>query len=333
MGSKKNKDTDSIEDIVAHVNNAVKNSKIMLGDDDKLPLRRLETGILPLDNILGGGLPFGRVTIFAGPEQGGKTFLAFKAIEAAQKQGLTAAFIDVERTYDPAWAKTVGVDTSKLIYCMTSSGEEALDVAMELTRAKVGIIVLDSLAGLLPLAEKEEDMEQKFIGIQPLLINKGLRKIVQENSGDSIILLINQIRLTIGGWGNNEKLPGGMGQYFFASIILRINKGVALKEKDEKIGFTMKLFTEKNKTFKPQLKSEIPFMFSGKLDLKRVVVFKAIDIGIIEKNGSYFTHPKFPDGKILGKNGVLNYIETSEELYEELVEKVREYEQSPIEES
>lgn len=324
----KKKNNVELDAIIAQVKSAVKGSKTMLGNDGSLSLKRLPMDIPPLDEILGGGLPMGRITVFAGPEQGGKTYLACKAVEAAQKKGMTSAFIDVEHTYDPEWAEVIGVDTSKLIYCKTTSGEEALNVALELTKAGVGIIVLDSLAGLLPLAEKDEEMEQQFIGLQARLINKGLRKIVQENEG-SILLLINQVRMTIGTWAGlgGDTLPGGMGQYFFASIIMRVNKGTAIKDGETKLGFNMRMFTEKNKTHRPQLKTEVPFLFSGELDLVRVTVLRAIELGIIKKGGAWFSYPDFPNGgRILGKQGVFDFLNGNPEVYERIAEAVRSYE-------
>lgn len=321
----KEKKPTEVDEIMQHINNAVKGCKIMLGDDERLRIRRLETGIPPLDEILGGGLPFGRVTIFAGEEQGGKSFLACKAIVAAQQQNLKVAIIDVERSFDPLWASKIGVDLSKLMVCETSSGEEALDIAVALTSIKVDVIVLDSIAGLLPIAERDGSMDDQFIGLQARLVNKGLRKLIQENSGDTIIILINQLRAKIGGWVVDENLPGGKGQGFFSGIILMVKRGAYIKDGEEKIGFIMRLFTKKNKTYTPMLKTEIPFLFTGELDLVRSVVLRAIELGIIRRSGAYYEYEDFPNGKILGKQGALDYMGNHSDIYDKLVAEVKKY--------
>ena len=322
--------TDSdMQDIMNHVSKAVKSARMMAGSDEELIIKRLRTEVPPLDEILGGGLPFRRITCFSGEESGGKSFLSQLVIASAQRAGLTTALIDVEHSFDPVWANNIGVDTENLIYSDTSSGEEAIDVAVELIKARTGLVVVDSLAGLLPLSEKDADMEQKQVGTQARLINQGLRKITQEITGDTIVLLINQQRDSIGMWagmtGKNQ--PGGRGLRHFAGIILWVSKGPFIKDKDKnKLGFHMRMFTEKNKTHRPQLMTEIPFLFSGKLDLILSTILRAIDLGIITQKGPYYQFEDFPNGKMLGRQAVEDYFLDNEKSFKKLSKEVAESE-------
>lgn len=313
---------DRIDEILKDLKKSAKRGIVSTGDDPHLHIDKLQFNIPLLDNILGGGLPYGRMIEFIGDFGAGKTYLSQKAIAEVQKKGEIAAYIDVEKCFDPKWFEISGVNLKKLIVVRPGTGEEALSLTVDLVESGVGIVVLDSVAALIPTAELEGEIEDSFMAGQARLFNKGLRKITQVNS-KTIFLAINQVREGIGGPYVKESLPAGRGQQFFASIILKVMKGRLIEDGSDKkkiIGFKMRCRTDKNKLTQPFQECELPFIFEGGvIDVLAGLVELAIDCGIIKKRGPWYD---LMDQHILGKLGVAEYLRNNEDVQEEIRKQI-----------
>ena len=250
-----------VGDIVNEINKQLK-TNLVVGNDEALDTVRIETGMPALDQMLGGGIPRLAVTELFGYQSSGKTYISQRIIANAQKLGNTCAFIDAEFSYDPVWSANIGIDTEKLIVSRPQTGEKALDVLLALCEQEVDLVVLDSIAALLPTAEAQEGMEHQSIGLQARMMNQFYRKLPQSNTKTAIIL-INQIRAGIGGYITRDALPGGKGQEFFSRIMVRVRKGEAIGEVKSPQGFFIEMKAEKNKTSRPLLTSSVPFYFTG----------------------------------------------------------------------
>ena len=266
------------------------------GSDPLLHKERIAFDIPNLDLVLGGGLPRGRSYLTVGEFSSGKTFLAQMLIKSAQKVGGIAAYIDAEQTYDPEWFKLSGIDIEQLLVSQISIGEKVIDIVENLLRANLDLIVIDSLAAMIPTAEQDEKAEQQFMGIQARLINKAFRKWTNANS-NSIIFAINQMRSGIGGYGIQEEYPGGKAQRFFSSVIFRTHRGGWITESKKRIGFDMEIFLTKSKICSPQQEIVIPFRFDiCQLDIPSVLAQMCVDVGIIEQSGYTYS--------VLGKKAI-----------------------------
>ena len=323
---------DRLLEITTNINKELK-TDIRFGDDPKLKIERVPTCILGLDNILGGGLPRKRLLLFTGETSTGKSALAAQCIKAVQKAGGIAAYLDVEDTYDSAWWKAMDVDVENLLVMPPTIAESTFDVLLNLLEQEIDIIVLDSLAALLPAEEAEEDMEHKFIALQARLINKACRKIVLSNKS-SIIIFVNQLRAGMNSRIPEVVLPGGKGQEFFSSIILKINKGEPIidletrkemrgrgRRRERSIGYYMDVFVEKSKVGIPFQRCQIPFYFSGKVDTLYGLFQIALDEDIITQAGPYFY---FGEEGYLGKNGFIDAMKANQELVANIRFKVNE---------
>ena len=321
---------DKLADVISFVNDTVKGADLRLGSNEYFRPRKLAFGIDTLDEILGGGLPFGRTTLIKGDFSSGKTFLVQKILQAAQRDGLLGAYIDVEKGIDPDWFTTTGVDVNEIVVAQPGSGEEALDLAVALVKAEVDVVVLDSVAALIPTVEVENDMNQQLVGSIARLLNKGLRKVTNENRNKTIFIILNQLRQGIGAAPfPTEALPGGKGQWFFSSIVLDLKKGPWIKDgsgpNEKRIGFTIKIRTEKNKLSIPQQVCELPFIFEGGvIDMTRGLFDVALDAGVIVQKGAIYHYPGFPGGKIRGKLGVLRFLEEQPQMKVTLREAINE---------
>lgn len=302
---------------------------ITLGDDPEKIIRRVSTGEPLLDDILGGGLPRGGVTMVQGRESVGKTYICQRAIAQVQRDGGTAAYIDVEYSYDPAWFEQSGVDISRLIVVAPDSAEQALDVTIELCKAGIDIVVVDSVAALLPEEEDEKSMEDYTMGLHARLLNKFFRKVSPHNKNTALVL-INQLRSNIGVYRGADIAPGGQGQRYFAKVRLEVKQGELIWSEDTKtkqlrkslpIGFYIELFTSKNKTSQPLKACEVPFYFSGETDTLFQIVQIAQTYGIIDKNGAWFS---FKGEKTMGREKLLDILRDNDELRNSLISDVEE---------
>lgn len=298
----------------------IRKGLVRYGNDPALEIEIVPIGIPKLDEVLGGGLPRGRNVLFVGDYSGGKTFLSQQAIRAIQQQGGTAAYIDVERSFDREWFEASGVDVSKLLVSVPEYGERAIDVCVGLLEASVDIVVLDSIAALVPLAEvEEESVEKQFIGNHPRLVSRayGLITIANKNS---IFLAINQSRQEIGPYGA-ETYPGGRKQKQMSHIICRVRREGWIKEKDKKVGFDINIEAIKNKVAQPWKSCSIPFRFDGGLDETVSNIDLGLAQGVIQRAGPYYKWMDH-DLKWLGKADMRAYMEEHPDDYALLLKEI-----------
>jgi recombination protein RecA len=297
-----------------------KGAVMRLGDRPQLDVKAISTGSLPLDLALGvGGLPRGRVIEIYGPESSGKTTLALEAIANAQKAGGQAAFIDAEHAIDPEYARNLGVDIDSLVVAQPDSGEQALDIADMLIRSgALDIIVIDSVAALVPKAEIDGDMGDSHVGLQARLMSQALRKLtsVLDKTGTTAIF-INQLREKIGVmFGNPETTTGGNALKFYASVRLDIRRVTQIKDGEEAIGNQVRVKIVKNKVAPPFRKAEFDIMFGEGISRAGEIVDLGVEYGVIKKSGSFYSYneTKLAQGRDRTKQLIADNPELAEEL-------------------
>lgn len=300
-----------LDDVLKKINKQFGEGAIMTYDDDNLPkIERLSSGILPLDLILGGGYPVGRIIEIYGPESSGKTTIALKAIASAQKAGKTCAFIDAEHALDPQYAKVLGVKMNSLLISQPNNGEEALEIAEALVRSgAIGMIVVDSVAALTPRKEVDGEMGDANVGLHARLMSQAMRKLTPVlGASNCIAIFINQIREKVGVmYGNPETTTGGRALKFYASVRLDVRKKETLKNGTESVANRTKVKTVKNKTYPPFKQTEFDIVFGKGPDEVGSVIDFAIAQEIINKAGAWFT---FKDRRFRGKSEVVEYFNT-----------------------
>ena len=314
-----------IDRIVSSINKELK-TNLVVGDDDALDTLRIPTGMPALDTMLGGGVPRQAVTELFGYQSSGKTYISQRIIAHAQSLGYTCGFIDAEFSYDPEWSANVGINTHDLIVSRPNTGEVALDVLLKLCEEGVDIVVLDSIAALLPTAEAKEGMDHLSIGLQARLMNQLFRKLAPVNSKTAVIL-INQIRAGIGGYTTRDALPGGKGQEFFSRIMVRVKKGETIGDQKSPQGFFIEMKAEKNKTHTPLLTSSVPFYYTGLPDPIYEAFMMASDLGIVVRSGPQYAYPDKETGEVLhkalGKDKFLQLMKDEEGLRTSIEEEIR----------
>ncbi|HMT26843.1 MAG TPA: recombinase RecA [Candidatus Absconditabacterales bacterium] len=292
-----------------------KGAIMKMGDSGNVGLvNTFHSGSYILDVILGGGYPEGRVVEIYGPESSGKTTLALHAIAEVQKRGELAAFIDAEHALDPHYARLLGVDTDNLLLSQPDHGEQALQIAEELAKTgAVKLIVIDSVAALVPRAEIEGDMGDSHMGLQARMMSQGLRKLtgILSKTGTTVIF-INQIRMKIGiMFGNPETTTGGNALKFFASQRLEIRKGEKIEEEKEQIGYYAKVKIVKNKISAPFKACEIAVKWKQGIDKALDIVEAGTAFGLISKAGAFYT---VAGQKVQGKEKAMNLVLTDEKV-------------------
>jgi len=285
----------------------------------------IPTGCLSLDRALGvGGIPKGRVTEIYGPEASGKTTLCLHVIAEAQKQGGVAAFVDVEHALDPARAKDIGVDIDELLISQPDTGEQALEIVETLVRSGgVDVVVLDSVAALVPRAEIEGEMGDAQVGVQARLMSQALRKLTGAISkSHTAVIFTNQIRHKIGVmFGNPETTSGGLALKFYSSVRIDIRKIGAIKEGDEVIGSHHRARIKKNKVAPPFREAEFDIMNKGGISLSGDILDLAVSLGLIEKSGAFYKR----DGEVLaqGREATKKYLEDNPKVAKEVVAAIK----------
>jgi len=285
----------NVESVIAGINKQYGAGAVFrLGDSSALKVEAISTGVPSLDRATGiGGIPRGRVTEIFGPESGGKTTLTLHVIAEAQKIGGQAGFIDAEHALDPIYAKAVGVDTDDLVISQPDCGEQALEIAESFIRSgEFDVVVVDSVAALVPKAELEGDMGDPQMGLQARLMSQALRKLtaVVSKSKTSLIF-INQLRDRLNVlFGSPETTTGGKALRFYSSLRLDVRKTGAIKEGDKAIGNRVRIRTTKNKMFAPFKEVEIDLMFGEGFSKEGDVVDLGVNCGIIEKAGSWLSY-------------------------------------------
>ena len=294
-----------------------KGTIMRLGEGEKVEdIQTVSTGSLGLDIALGiGGLPRGRIVEIYGPESSGKTTLTLHAIAEAQKAGGTAAFIDAEHALDPVYAKKLGVDIDNLIVSQPDTGEQALEIADTLVRSNaIDILVVDSVAALVPRAEIEGEMGDSHVGLQARLMSQSLRKLTGSiNRSKCLVIFINQLRMKIGVmYGNPETTTGGNALKFYASVRLDIRKTGQIKDKDEITGNTTRVKVVKNKVAPPFKQVEFDIMYGEGISRLGEIIDLGVKAGIIEKSGAWYSHDSVRIGQ--GKENSKNFLRENPEI-------------------
>ena len=303
-----------------------KGSIMRLGSKDVLNVASIPTGSIGLDHALGvGGVPRGRIVEVYGPESGGKTTLTLHMIAQAQKQGGMAAFIDAEHALDPEYAKKVGVDVDNLLVSQPDYGEQALDIAEMLIRSgAVDMLVVDSVAALVPKNELEGEMGETQVGLQARLMSHALRKLAGVISkSKSVLVFINQIRQKIGVmYGSNETTTGGNALKFYSSVRLEIRRISTLKEGEDSVGNRVRVKVVKNKVAPPFKQVQFDLMFGTGVSREGEILDYAVDMDIVEKSGSWFSYGKNRLGQ--GRENVKSFLKENTDICDELELKIRE---------
>ena len=301
-----------------------KGAIMRLGTDEVRRIEAIPTGALALDLALGiGGLPRGRIVEIYGPESSGKTSLALHVVAEAQRNGGTAAFIDAEHALDPVYAKAIGVNIDDLLISQPDTGEQALEIADMLIRSgALDVVVIDSVAALVPRAELEGDMGDTHVGLQARLMSQALRKLAGTiNRSDTTAIFINQIREKIGVmFGSPETTPGGRALKFYASVRVDIRRIEAIKVGTENIGNRVRTKIVKNKVAPPFRVAEFDIMFGEGISREGSLLDVAVEQGIVRKAGAWFTYENDQLGQ--GREKAKDYLRQNPELAMQLQDQV-----------
>ena len=323
---KKEKDK-ALEQVLADIEKQFGKGAIMkLGERGVNNIDVVSSGSLMLDNALGvGGYPKGRIIEIFGPESSGKTTIALHAIAEVQKTGGRAAFIDAEHALDPVYAKKLGVDTDNLLLSQPDTGEQALEIVEALVRSgAMSIIVIDSVAALVPQAEIEGEMGDSHVGLQARLMSQALRKLGGViNKTNTICIFINQLREKVGiMFGNPETTPGGRALKFYSSVRLDVRRGEQIKVNGDVLGNKTIIKVVKNKVAPPFKTAEVEIMYGEGVSKTGEIVDIAVNLGIVDKSGAWFSYNGDKIGQ--GKENVKLLLKNSPDLYKEINNKVRE---------
>lgn len=300
-----------------------KGSIMKLGESKHAHVETVSTGAISLDLALGGGIPRGRIVEVYGPESSGKTTLTLHAIAEVQRNGGTAAFIDAEHALDPSYAKRIGVDIENLLLSQPDNGEQALEITETLVRSNaVDLIVVDSVAALVPRAEIEGDMGDSLPGLQARLMSQALRKLTGViNRSKVTVVFINQIRMKIGVmFGNPETTTGGNALKFYASVRMDIRRIGQIKQGESVIGNRTRVKVVKNKIAPPFREAEFDIMYNEGISRSGDILDLAAMRGIVEKSGAWYA---YNDGKIgQGREAAKTYLQENPAVMEELAGKI-----------
>ena len=302
-----------------------KGAVMRLGQNEHMSVGHVSTGSLGLDIALGiGGLPRGRIIEIYGPESSGKTTLSLHCIAEGQKDGGNVAFIDVEHALDPVYAEALGVDIDNLLVAQPDTGEDALEIAEALIRSgAIDVLVVDSVAALVPKAEIDGDMGDAHVGLQARLMSQALRKLAGVlNKSNTAIVFINQLREKVGiMFGNPETTPGGRALKFYASVRLDIRKTENLKQDGEVFGNRVRVKVVKNKVAPPFREAEFDIIYGKGISKSGNILDLGVNLDIVEKSGSWFAYDGTRIGQ--GRENAKKYFEENPEIMAEVEKKVR----------
>jgi recombination protein RecA len=316
----------ALEAALAQIDRAFgKGSAMRLGSRATMEIESSPTGSLGLDIALGiGGLPRGRVIEIYGPESSGKTTLALHAIAEAQKNGGTAAFVDAEHALDPSYAKKLGVNIDELIVSQPDTGEQALEIVDTLVRSNaIDVLVIDSVAALVPRAEIEGEMGDSHVGLQARLMSQSLRKLTGSISRSRCnVIFINQLRMKIGVmYGNPETTTGGNALKFYASVRLDIRRTGAIKDRDEVVGNTTRVKVVKNKVSPPFKQVEFDIMYGEGISKTGEILDLGVKANVVEKSGAWFSFDSIRIGQ--GRENAKKYLKDNPAVRDRIEKAVR----------
>ena len=325
--AKKLENDKTLEQVLADIEKQFgKGSVMKLGEEQHNEIDVVSSGSLTLDIALGvGGYPKGRIIEIYGPESSGKTTFALQAIAEVQKKGGRAAFIDAEHALDPIYAKNLGVDINELLLSQPDTGEQALEIGDALVRSDaISIVVIDSVAALVPQAEIEGEMGDSHVGLQARLMSQALRKLSGTiNKTNTIAIFINQLREKVGVmFGNPETTPGGRALKFYSTIRLDVRRGEQIKNGDNVIGNKTTVKVVKNKVEPPFKSAAVEIMYGQGVSREAEVLDLAAEIGIVDKSGAWYAYKGEKIGQ--GKENAKAFLKNNPEIKEEIENKVRE---------
>jgi|TARA_B100000029_G_scaffold203281_1_gene201451 recombination protein RecA len=327
--SAETKKAKALELAITQIDRQFGKGSIMRLGDDHLPTMEnvISTGCLSLDVALGvGGVPKGRIVEIYGPESSGKTTLALHIVAEAQKAGGFAAFIDAEHAVDPDYSKKLGVNTEELLISQPDTGEQALEICETLVRSgALDVIVIDSVAALVPRAELEGDMGDAHVGLQARLMSQALRKLTGTVSrSNTTVIFINQIREKIGVmFGNPETTPGGRALKFYSSIRMEIRRITTIKDGAEMVGSRVRVKVVKNKVAPPFKKSEFDIMYGQGISFIGDIIDLAVEGNIVEKTGAWYSYDDMKIGQ--GRENAKNFLSENEDVLETVILKVKSF--------
>ena len=325
---KTTKETDqNLKQVLAHIEKQFGKGSIMkLGDNPTKEIDVISSGSISVDNALGiGGYPKGRIVEIYGPESSGKTTFALHAIAEAQKAGGKAAFIDAENSLDPQYAARLGVDIDELLLSQPDNGEQALEITEALVRSgAISIIVIDSVAALVPQAEIEGEMGDSHIGLQARLMSQALRKLAGiVNKTGTIAIFINQLREKVGVvFGNPEVTPGGRALKFYSSIRMEIRRSEQIKLGTDIVGNKTNIKIVKNKMAPPFKTCQVDIMYGTGISLEGEIVDIGSELEVINKSGAWYSYKGDKIGQ--GKENVKEYLKSNPKVKEEILKKIKE---------
>ena len=327
MAKEKNENLVSLDETLKQIQKMFGKGAVMkLGDREAVDVDVIPSGSLLLDEALGvGGYPKGRIIEIFGPESSGKTTLALHAIAECQKKGGRAAFVDAEHAIDPVYAKHLGVNIDELILSQPDSGEQALEIVQMLADSgAISLIIVDSVAALVPQAELDGEMGDNSVGLQARLMPKAMRKLAGIlNKKECAVIFINQLREKVGVmYGNPETTSGGRALKFYASIRVDIRRTEALKNGSDIIGNTVRVKIVKNKVAPPFKQCEMDIIYGEGISKESEILDRAVELDIIHKSGAWF---EYKGNKIAqGRESAKNYIKENEDVQEELLAQIKE---------
>ena len=280
---------------------ANKNLNLFRGNNTAFAYDRIPFGIPALDTLTGGGIPKKRMTLLYGPTNVGKSYLASQICANAQKQGGTAGWVDTELSWDSEWVAKCGVDSEKILVAQPTNGEEALETVREMMIAGVDVIVLDSIAGLVPTTVAEEEFSYNPMAWQARFINSALPKLLPNLKNGSAFVAINQVRSSLGPVAI-DNMPGGLAQTFFSHFLLQVRRSGWIEENKQRVGFDMEIRLRKKKVGGENWSNAIvPFRVSGGIDILESFIREGLDRGLITRAGAWYT---YKDNKAMGLNGL-----------------------------
>ena len=292
-----------------------KSLNLLRGASDAFSFGRIAFGIPALDTLTGGGIPKKRLTLMYGPTNVGKSYLASQVVVNVQKAGGIAAWIDTELSWDPKWVEKCGIDCSQIMVAQPTNGEEVMDTARELMRAGVDVIVLDSIAGIVPTAVQNEDFSYSPIAWQARFINSALPKLLPNLKHGSAFIAINQVRSSMGPVAL-DAMPGGMAQSFFAHFLLQVRRKGWIKEGNDNVGFDMEVRLRKSKVGGENWRSAtVPFRVEGGIDVLESFIREGVNRRLITQAGPWYT---YGENKVMGLNGVKKFFLDNPTAFSEL---------------